>query len=401
MKYLLLGMGISNQSIEKYFQNNNYDYEVYDDNTNKKNIDLDKIDIIIKSPGINNNHFLLNQGKRVISDLELFYLLSKDKTLITVTGSNGKTTTVTLLKHLIQDIDLGGNVGIPFFDFIDSKQDIIIEASSFMLEYTHEFRSKFNIILNLYKTHLEHHITFNNYIKSKLKILKNCQDDDYIIYNYDDIILRKLVKNYRGIKIPFSRTVPVGIHLFDDKIIYNETEIENIKNIRLMGGHNYDNVMASLAVVLHHRGDIHKVSTFRGVMFRLEYITSINHIDVYNDSKSTNFNAMYNALTSFPRRNVLLICGGQKRNDTFNSFEDLDNIKKVYTFGENHNELAELFRNKTAEVYSYTNLEEVVMNLNLSNIDIILFSPGCVSYDQYSSYIDRGKHFNNLLDKYY
>src|SRR5690554_569453 len=173
MKYLLLGLGKSNLSIKAYFDHKNIPYLLYDDNHYCNEIDINDIDVIIKSPGINPLHPLLQTKKPIVNDLEMFYLHSQDNCFITVTGSNGKTTTVNLLKHLLTDLDLGGNIGYPLFDFIDSQNDIIIEASSFMLEFINQFRSKYAIILNLYKTHLEHHYTFENYLKSKMNIIKN------------------------------------------------------------------------------------------------------------------------------------------------------------------------------------------------------------------------------------
>ena len=398
MKYLLLGMGISNKSIERYFQSQNISYCVYDDVTCPNEIKLDEIDIVIKSPGVNNDHFIIKGAKKVITDLEFFYLLSRKKTLITVTGSNGKTTTVSLLNHLLDNIDLGGNVGVPLFDFIDSDKDIIIEASSFMLEYTHTYRSKYNIILNIFKTHLEHHHTYVNYIKSKLKLLKNTLNDDYIIYNYDDVLLRRIIPNYQGIKVPFSRTRKVGIYLDNDKIKYDGKVLVDTKSINLIGDHNYSNVMAALGVIINYRGDIKSLAVFNGVKYRLEYIGSINNVKVYNDSKSTNFHALYNAVNTFKGKRVVLICGGQKRDDDYKLFTNIDNIIRLYCYGDNRYDLSQYFNN--ININCYETLDDVFKNLDLSNCEVLLFSPGSVSYDQFESYIKRGEEFERLVNKY-
>lgn len=397
MKYLLLGMGLSNKSIEKYLQKNNFDYCIYDDALYPNMVKIEEIDIVIKSPGINPDHFLLKKAKKVITDLEFFYLISKNKTFITVTGSNGKTTTVSLLKHLIDDIDLGGNIGVPLFDFTKSNRDIIIEASSFMLEFTHEFRCQYNVILNLYKTHLEHHHTFVNYIKSKLKLLKNTLPSDYIIYNYDDVLLRRLIPNYQGIKVPFSRKEKVGIYLENYKIKYRRKVLVDVKKLNLIGEHNYSNIMAALGVILNYRGDLKSLTLFGGVKYRLEFIGLIGTVRVYNDSKSTNFNALYHAINAFKNQKVILICGGQKRDDDYSLFNDINNISKCYIYGENRVDLGRYFMTKTKDIYLYHTLKEVVNNLDLDNADVLLFSPGSVSYDQYESYIKRGEDFNNLI----
>lgn len=400
MKYLLLGMGITNQSIARYFASEGIDFVIYDDKTHRHEINLDDVGIIIKSPGIKNNHFLLQKGKRVIGDLELFYLKNPSKTLITVTGSNGKTTTVKLLKHLIDNIDLGGNIGYPLFDFINSKNDIIIEASSFMLESVRNFRSKYNVILNLFNTHLEYHKSFHNYVNSKLNLIRNARVDDYIIYNYDDLLLRRLINNFQGIKVPFSRLEKVGVHVENKNIIYQNMKIASIDDIKLIGNHNLENVLAAIAVIVNYRGDVSKLSSFTSVKYRLEYKGNLNGLDVYNDSKSTNFKALYNALLSFKNKNILLIAGGKKQNHNFNIFKNINSIRRSYFYGENREIMASFFKNKCEDVITYETLDEVFRNLNTEGCNVLLFSPGSVSFDQFSSYEKRGEYFNEVLNKY-
>jgi len=400
MKYLLLGMGKSNQSVARYFLSEGIDFIIYDDKTHQHQINLDEVDVIIKSPGVRNDHFLLQKGKKVIGDLELFYLINPLKTYITVTGSNGKTTTVKLLKHLIDDADLGGNVGIPLFDFVHSKNDIIIEASSFMLESVQRFRSKYNVILNLFNTHLEYHKSFRNYINCKLNLIRNIHDDDYIIYNYDDVLLRRLINNYPGIKVPFSRLENVGVHIEGDYIVYQNRAVANVKDIKLIGVHNLENVLAAVAVVLHYHGDLKKLSSFTGVKYRLEYKGKIDYVDVYNDSKSTNFKALYNALISFKDNKIILIAGGKKQNHNFKIFDKIHHIKRCYFYGENRELMASYFKDKASEVYTYEKLDDVFECLNLSGGEVLLFSPGSVSFDQFASYEERGEYFNQIFEKY-
>jgi len=400
MKYLLLGMGKSNHSVARYFLSQGIDFVIYDDVSNKNPINIDEIDVVIKSPGVRNEHFLLKKAKKIICDLELFYRVNKNKTFITITGSNGKTTTVTLLKHLIDDIDLGGNVGVPLFDFTESDKDILIEASSFMLEHVDRFKSKYNVILNLYNTHLEYHKTYRNYLRSKLNLIKNSSADDFIIYNYDDKLLRRLVNIYEGIKIPFSREEKVGIHLEKNDIVYQGKKIASIKDISLIGKHNIENVLAAIAIILYYRGNIGKLSQFIGVEFRLEYCGKLGDLDVYNDSKSTNFKALYNALLSFNDTEVILIAGGKSQNCNFQIFNNLRTIKRCYFYGENRLEMHNFFSKKAYASYTYETLDEVFANLNTKDAKILLFSPGSLSFDQFSSYEERGKYFNKILSRY-
>jgi len=400
MKILLLGLGISNKAIEKYMQKHNINYVTYDDSFFRQDINLNGIDLIIKSSGVKNSHFLLQNNILKITDLEYFYnSCGNKKTFITVTGSNGKTTTVSLLKHLIDDIDLGGNIGYPLFDFIESSKDIIIEASSFMLEYIRNFHSKYIVLLNIHKTHLDHHLTFTNYIKSKINILKNVTEDDYIIYNDDDTIIKRIVNLYPGIKIPFSMHNMNGVYCDEVYIYYQGKPVFLKKNIKLLGNHNVMNIMAAIAVVLNYRGNLERISSFYGVKYRLEFIGNFNGIDIYNDSKSTNFLATSEALRALKSKKVLLICGGMRRNDEYSLLEDVENVQKIYLYGENRFDFLKHFNSLRKECFLYSHLEEVIANLSLEVIDTILFSPGSVSYDQFSDYIARGEKFNDLIKK--
>ena len=164
---LLLGYGISNKSIAKYLDKIEKDYIIYDDYANKTYVSMDKIDLVIKSGSFKNEHPLIleaiSKGIEVVSDLEYYYRCSnKNKELIVVTGSNGKSTTVSLIKNILgKSVDLGGNIGYPLFDFINSRKDMIIEASSYMNEYLSKFKAKYYVITNLYSNHFEHHDTYN------------------------------------------------------------------------------------------------------------------------------------------------------------------------------------------------------------------------------------------------
>lgn len=400
MNYLLLGLGKSNNSIKVFLDKNEILYSIYDDYKYPIAVDMSNIKTIIKSPGISPKHRLLDKNKMIITDLELFYNYSKSKDLITVTGSNGKTTTVNLLKHLLPDLDLGGNIGFPLFDFIDSKNDIIIEASSFMLEYINKFRSKYSVILNLFKTHLEHHQTFTNYLKSKMNLIKNSLEDDYLIYNYDNILLRRLVDVFPGIKVPFSRMNKIGVYLDGKNVVYNNEIICNLNNIKLAGNHNTENILAAIAVVISYGRNISGIDSFYSIEFRLQYIGKYKGIEIYNDSKSTNFHALNSALNSFNNKDIILIVGGKNHRDNNYVFTKTCHIKRIYFYGENLLEMKALFKNENCEKYEYSCLEEIIKNINLNDVDILLFSPGSVSYDQYSSFEERGRIFNKLIEKY-
>ena len=259
--YLLLGYGKSNKSIEQYFINNNIYYIIYDDIINNKkinNININTITCVIKSNGIKNEHPLLLKAKenniKIISDLQLFYEITNNKNYVLVTGSNGKTTTVSLLeKCLLNTISIGNN-GLPFFDYVNDSRNKILEVSSFMLEYIDNINFKYNIITNIYPTHLEHHKTYINYIKAKTNFLKNLNKDNYIIYNKDDVLLNRIISNYDLNKITISLyDKNATIYLKDNYIYYLDDKVININNIKLLGEHNIINIMLLLGVILNNK----------------------------------------------------------------------------------------------------------------------------------------------------
>lgn len=404
---LLLGMGLGNKSVEKFLIKNNIKYCVYDDRNVDKNINILKeknIKLIIKSNGINNNHLIINEAMKynikVISDLQFFYVLTNNENYVLVTGSNGKTTIVTLLEKCLKDTIAIGNNGLPLFDYISDNSYKIIEASSFMLENCQYIKYKYNIISNIYPTHLEHHKTFIQYIKSKLSFLKFLKEEDYVIYDNDDIILRRIINCYNVKKVPVSLyKSDCPLYLNDGYIYYLNNKLLSIKPIKLIGNHNIKNIMLVLGVLLNHeltkQNYLLEIMKFKGVKYRLELIYDKN-IKIYNDSKSTNFKALSEALKCF-NDSLALIVGGKKRNDDFNLLtKHLYKIEVVYCYGENKYDFFNYFNNNNIKCFVYDNLHDVISNLKFES-NILLFSPGSVSYDQFSNFEERGNYFNKLI----
>ncbi len=429
--YLLLGLGVGNKGIEKFFINNNIKYSVYDDMSDKnilnKKTYLEEVenelifyDIIVKSSGIAYDHKLVQSameyGIEVVTDLDLYARFFPESFNITVTGSNGKTTTVNLIHSVLNGFKLVGNIGNPIFNNLSFTKNnkFIIEASSFMLEFCEYFNSKFNVLLNIIPTHLEHHHDFNSYIRSKMNLLKNTKKDDYIIYNYDDIVLRNLVKINNGIKIPISiknltlMNKGIGVYIKGDYIYYYNKKFMKLSKIKVLGEHNIYNIMACIAVCVNYyklnnkkifkNRIIKKICSFKGLEHRLEYIGKYGKTRFYNDSKSTNFNALRVALEAMKDKKVLLICGGKIRKDNYELIKSkIKNVRKVYCYGENRNEFYKFFIGEKKETYCFETLNEIINNLNIVNMDIVLFSPGSISYDQYIDYERRGTDFKRLI----
>lgn len=416
-KYLLLGMGKSNQAVSRYFDANNIDYITYDDN-NKVELKED-YEVVVKSGGVKPDHPLL-KNKFVISDLELFYLYSKKKNIICVTGTNGKTTTVSLIKEIIDDIDLGGNIGYPLMDFCSSDKDIIIEASSYMLDNTYLFKAKYNVILNISCNHLDYHQTFENYYKAKFKMFNNLSVSDYIIYNYDDEIIREHVQKISCHKIPISRKTKVkGIYLLNNYIYLYDRPIMSVAEIHLEGDNNLYNVMASIITCYLYGINIYKircgVQKFYGLKYRMELVLDqkVNeyNIKVYNDSKATNIMAFKNAFDTIQKKckennyKIILICGGQKRDNVdiyqllCNANLSIDYIDTIYCFGSAREEYYNYYKihSDCIKVSSISDIK----NLKIEGNRYILFSPGAPSFDEFKNYQERGIFFEKLLKTWF
>lgn len=414
-KYLLLGLGIGNNAIKEYFDKEQIKYIIYDDYIGNylNNIDFNNFDVLIKSSGISNDHFIIKYciilKKQIITDLEAFYLFSNNKKIICITGTNGKTTTSYLIHHLLDELDLAGNIGIPLMNLVESKNDIIIESSSFMLEYVDRFHPNIVLITNFYPNHLDHHKTYKNYLKSKLRILKNIKPNDYLIYNYDNLFMKRLFENLDVNKIPISiKENCDGIYLCEN-FIYNKNEfLYDINNFKILGEHNIYNYLFAIGALIAYESRaiwrIPRLELFAGVEHRIEYIGNIGSKSVYNDSKSTNTRSLLTAINSFIDKNVLLICGGLKRIDDLNILNNsLKGIKVVMVNGDNKEELFNYFNSKNIKVIKYETLNECLQNItnHLESVDTILFSPGAQSYDQFKSFEERGLYFKKTISKYF
>lgn len=405
MKKLLLGLGISNQSIKKYFDKHDILYDVYDGSN-----DITKYDLVIKSNGFKKDYSLLEEARnhsiKITNDLSLFIDLKKNLyNSILVTGSNGKTTVVSLLEKCINNGKAIGNNGLPFFDYIDDEFNYIFEVSSFMLETAHNINFKYNVITNLFITHLEHHNTFINYLKSKCSFLKTINKKSYLVYNYDDVLLRKIVKIYDCKKVSFSLTnKQCDLFICDNYIYFKNKKLLSLDNINLIGDHNLYNIMSVLGVLLNYEDKkddyLDIIKSFKSVSHRIELIRDTG-INIYNDSKSTNFNALKASLNCFKEQKVLLIVGGKKRSDDFSVLNDcLKQIYLVYAFGENKDEMKAYFKQHHIKCKTFKDLQSLVNDLPIDddNIDVILFSPASTSFDLYNNFEERGNHFKRLID---
>lgn len=391
LKLLVYKNGVSNEAVKRYFNQYKIDYDSI--------ISRDEYDYIIKPPGIRMDEIKI-KGK-IICDIELAYMINPFFS-IGITSTNGKTTCVLLIKHLLEQtykINMCGNIGIPIFDVLaDERKIYLIELSSFELESVINYKPRIAVMLNIEEAHLDHHDTMENYISSKANLTKNQDRNDFLIYNYDDLNVRKIAQKSNAIKISLSLyDKNANVYCSNDMIYskYGNVSIKN--NFSRLEGDLY-NTMAAVMVGLLSDISINiierKLETFKKPSFRMEEI----YPNIYNDSKSTN---IFSTLTQIKEmKEVSLICGGY---DRLNSLDKLENVSKhvktFYLYGANRNRVAAFLKDKNIKYMLFSTLEDAVIAA-LHDYKIILFSPMAPSYDEFNSFEERGKKFNEIIKKY-
>ena len=377
----------------------------------------DSFDYMIKNPGINYKHECVKKAKElkipVINEVEVSYNLIKDKArIIAITGSNGKTTTTTLIYEILKaakkKVHLGGNIGIPLSGIVNDikKDDILVcEISSHQLQDLKDFHPHIAVMTNLTEVHLDFFETYENYKEHKGRIFNNLVKDDIAILNYDDSDVMKLSEKVNSKKMYFSRKENVDSYLKDGVIYYKGKEVVKCEGIRIQGNHNYENIMASILAVKEFNvsdNTIREVlNNFCGVEHRLEFVTKLNERTFYNDSKATNVKSTTIALNSF-KEPTILIMGGLDRGHSFEDLKPyLKNVTHIMCYGETKNRIKEFCDNLNIDCTVLETLEEATKGAyNISNPgDVILLSPACASWDQFDSFEDRGKEFKRVIDE--
>lgn len=387
-------------------------------------------DIIIKSPGIPpHNDYISGAkklGKKIYSEIEAAYWLCKGR-IIAITGTNGKTTTTVLTGEIFRnagyDTKVCGNVGLAFSEIAESVKEntvVILETSSYQLYDTEEFRPEISVLMNITPDHLEWHKGFENYLDSKLKIMKNQTEKETAVINYDDEILRKSTSGFNTNKAYFSikenlfgkKDVNSGSCIENDKIIYFNNsknikeEIMNAGEINIRGNHNLYN---SLAAVISARAfQIKKeiisetLKSFKGVEHRIEFVRELDGVKYFNDSKATNTDSLTVALESFSGGNLVLIMGGREKDNDYSSLVKLfkERVKKIIAIGESKDKICNFFSEKINVIKAETMQDAVNKARSSANPgDTVLLSPACKSFDMYESYEHRGTDFKNIVNQ--
>ena len=411
LSFLVYGLGLSGKSVIKYLKKNNIkNFKVWDDkkkniykNYRSKNLThtLNQVNYIILSPGVSliKNNNLNKFKKKIITDIDLFFLNNNDFKSIVVTGTNGKSTSCKLLEHLLKKnkirCSLGGNIGTPILDLKNFKNSfVIIEASSFQLSHSKFIRPDYALFLNFSNDHLDWHGSKREYLNSKLKIFRLQKKNSFAIINknlkkeflkknFSNKLLTPRIKDYKKIKSK----------------IQNDYLTSNINDENMSFVYTFSKILK-----ISEKSFVNSMKSFRGLPHRFEIFLKKGDITFINDSKSTSFKASESALYSL--KNVYWILGGlPKRNDKFKILNLKNNIIKCYLIGNNIN----FFRNQIKDRINFSitkNLKNSIIqiskdiNLQKSNNKFILLSPGAASFDQFQNFEQRGAEFKRLCKKY-
>ncbi len=364
-----------------------------------------KMDEIVISPGIPVTHPALNlaveKGVRILSEIEYAYLQTQNIPVIAITGTNGKTTTTTMITEALRKagkkIFCGGNIGVPYCDLALSQEKVdfaVIEVSSFQLETIHDFHPHIGLILNIFPNHSERYDAVNDYAKAKFRLLKNMTKNDELILGTENPYLND-IKNHEVSKSFFTKG-----HLPEDF-----KKMFDFSNARARGEHNEANFYAAYKVL-----DILKIpdlrnlfqefiNEFAGVAHRLEFVTQRNGLSVYNDAKSTNALATTTAIAAFKdsQEPLYLILGGKLRNQTDQLLPDLlpfkGQIQEIFTIGDVTDRLFNELKNdfKVTQGRDLKSVLKMALDRNLKGN--LVFSPAHPSFDQFKNYVDRGEKF--------
>ena len=391
--------------------------------------DFADADMLVVNPAVPDDSSFLqiacDNNVQIDSELNIFFRLVPAP-VIGITGSNGKSTTTSLLGEMLKEAGIktwvGGNIGVSLLEHLDEiKPDdvVVLEISSFQLELLSriEMSPHISIVTNIAPNHLDRHKTMENYIDSKKTIIHYQTEEDYTILNYDDPALREWEGECKSHILWFSATKELehGAFLKDNEIIINHNSKRNVitcpTQTNIKGIHNRQNIMAAsyAAIAMHaDAGSIkNAIAGFTGLEHRLEYVNTINEVQYYNDSKATTPEAAIAGIKAFDSPTIL-IAGGYNKKVSLSQFarECTKNTKYVILVGETANNIQELIKNVKGEkaepeVYVATSLDESVRKAcEIAEAgDVVLLSPACASYGMFTNYEERGKKFKELVHR--
>ncbi len=379
-------------------------------------------DEVVKSPGIAEKVEIVKkirkQGIRVISEIELGYRYKGSSKIVGITGSNGKSTTTSLIYHICNTAGLNcamvGNIGVSFARQValDPKDLYVIEISSFQLDDIHTFRANVAVLLNITADHLDRYeYEMQNYVNSKFKIINNQTASDYFIYCADDEVIMNNINQFPFLSnpLPFSMKQELSNGAFiRSEMMYvklmEERHSFSINDFALRGKHNIYNSMAaaaaSTALDIRKEHVSEAMQTMKSLEHRTEYVATIKGVEYINDSKATNVNSAWFALENIERP-VILILGGVDKGNDYRIMFDLckDKVKAIVCIGTNNEKIHEAFAPYVEKIYDTTSMNDCVKTCYLlaEKGDTVLLSPACASFDLFKNYEDRGNQFKQAV----
>lgn len=375
-------------------------------------------ELVVKNPGIPYSNIIVKDALQrnipVWTEVELAYLIS-EAPMVGITGSNGKTTTTTLLFNILNEGKLkpliAGNIGKVACGVAEEAEKdnvIVTELSSFQLMGTNAFKPHIAIWTNLFEAHIDYHGSMEEYAKAKFNVTRNQDENDYLIYNADQEIVATFAAKSKAKKVPFSSTqiLERGISCDDEAIYWNGEAFMQRDIIALPGKHNVENVMCAIAVAklmdCPQEAMEHVLATFAGVEHRTQFVKELNGRKFYNDSKATNTLATRSALSAF-KQPIVLLAGGLDRGHSFEDLREfMPNVHAVVVSGETADRFAEFAKSCGVETIEKAEwIEDAVEKAYALSKegDVVLLSPACASWDQYSRFEVRGERFVNAVEK--
>ena len=386
------------------------------------------LELAVLSPGVPiDNPIVLSlkeKGIKISGEIELAYGYGRGD-VIAITGTNGKTTTTTLVGEICRnysktrggDTFVVGNIGNPYTAVaLDTKDDSIVvaEISSFQLETTDTFRPKISAILNITPDHLNRHYTMENYVKMKERIALRQTGDDVIVLNYDDPYTRDFGMRAACRVVYFTRqsfgeakgTGCDVLHMDGDMIMYNEIPVIDVNEMHLIGTHNYENVMAAVGITYSYGVPMDlirdTIRDFKAVEHRIEYVRTVNGVDYYNDSKGTNPDAAIIGIKAMKKKTVLIGGGFDKKSSYDEWIEAFDGkVRYLVLLGQTAEKIAECAKNHGFnDIVMVSSMEEAVEECHklAEPGDAVLLSPACASWGMFTNFEERGRIFKELVN---
>lgn len=374
-------------------------------------------ELMVKNPGIRYDNPMvvraLEKKIPVITEVELAYLIS-EAPIIGITGSNGKTTTTTMIAEVLtaagQNGLRSGNIGFPASQVATTatrNDTLVMELSSFQLMGIETFHPEIAVITNLMPTHIDYHGSFENYVAAKWNLQKNMTKSDFLVLNFNQTLAKDLAAKTQATVVPFSTTEEVdGAYLEGNILTFRGEPIMAADELGVPGSHNIENALATI-VVTKLRGIENQViketlAGFGGVKHRLQYVDEINHVKFYNDSKSTNILATQKALSGFENSKVILIAGGLDRGNEFDELiPDIQGLKKMVILGESSARVKRAADKAGVDYIDAESIKDATRKAfdEAQTGDIVLLSPANASWDMYPNFEVRGDEFIKTVEE--